>query len=119
MKTINGLQLHKMIVNGFNNLKNFEDFINSINVFPVSDSDTGTNMVLTLTSALENTKEDIHVGNYLSNLSKNMLLGARGNSGVIFSQMAKGISSSITSSEISVKDLSNDIHPFFNTPNIV
>ena len=107
MKTINGLQLHKMIVNGFNNLKNFEDFINSINVFPVSDSDTGTNMVLTLTSALENTKEDIHVGDYLSNLSKNMLLGARGNSGVIFSQMAKGISSSISSSEISVKDLSN------------
>lgn len=107
MEIVNGLDLHKFILSGFNNLKNYEELINRINVFPVSDSDTGTNMVLTISSALKNTKEDIHVGNYLSNLSKHMLLGARGNSGVILSQMFKGLSSSVSTSGLRVEGFIN------------
>ena len=77
-KRINGIHLEKMIKNGLAFLQQHEEEVNRLNVFPVPDGDTGTNMVLTLGNA------------YLRSLSDGMLLGARGNSGVILSQFFRG-----------------------------
>ena len=91
MQQINGFQLEQMLNNGLARLQAQEEEINRLNVFPVSDGDTGTNMRLTLESGLRCAEPDAHAGRYLSRLSKGMLLGARGNSGVILSQFFKGV----------------------------
>ena len=90
-KVIDGLTLEKMLINGLNNLANHEEEINALNVFPVPDGDTGINMRLTLQHGLDSAKEIPQVGAFLKALSDGMLLGARGNSGVILSQIFRGI----------------------------
>ena len=74
------------------NLINAEKVINSMNVFPVADGDTGTNMRLTLENGYKFAKPNKHLGLYLKDVASGMLLGARGNSGVILSQLFKGMS---------------------------
>lgn len=68
-------------------------FVNSLNVFPVPDGDTGTNMLLTMQAAMReaNANGSVSAGDICSALSKGALLGARGNSGVILSQIMRGI----------------------------
>lgn len=90
-KRINGIQLEKMIRNGLANLEASEEEVNSLNVFPVADGDTGTNMCLTLANGLNTAKSHTEAGAYLKELSEGMLLGARGNSGVILSQLFRGM----------------------------
>ncbi|MBQ7276363.1 MAG: DAK2 domain-containing protein [Bacilli bacterium] len=87
---INGFVFERMIKSGLNNLINNEKKINDMNVFPVPDGDTGSNMRLTLEKGISKTVKNKHLGLYLKNLSEGMLLGARGNSGVILSQIFKG-----------------------------
>ena len=82
----------KMAKNALANLQNNESQINEMNVFPVTDGDTGTNMLLTLAHGIEHAQSNEHLGKYLKQFSKGMLLGARGNSGVILSQIFKGFS---------------------------
>ncbi len=89
-KRINGFQLEQMMKNGLANLQTQEETINRLNVFPVSDGDTGTNMRLTLENGIRYAKTKMNAGEYLKRLSGGMLLGARGNSGVILSQFFKG-----------------------------
>ena len=89
-KRINGFQLEQMLKNGLANLQRQEEEINRLNVFPVSDGDTGTNMRLTLDNGIRFAKTKMNAGDYLRQLSEGMLLGARGNSGVILSQFFKG-----------------------------
>ena len=89
-KKINGFQLEQMMKNGLAALQAQEDEINRLNVFPVSDGDTGTNMRLTLENGIRYAKTAMNAGEYLKKLSEGMLLGARGNSGVILSQFYKG-----------------------------
>lgn len=89
---IDGILFKRMVLNGLNNLCNHEKEINAMNVFPVADGDTGTNMRLTLENGYKRAKENKHLGEYLKELSTGMLLGARGNSGVILSQLFKGMS---------------------------
>lgn len=89
-KHINGTVFQAMIVSGYNNLCNHEKEINAMNVFPVSDGDTGTNMRTTLENGIQRAKPTEHLGAYLKELSTGMLWGARGNSGVILSQLFKG-----------------------------
>lgn len=91
IKRVDGIQLEKMLKNGLANLKIHEEEINRVNVFPVSDGDTGTNMRFTLENGIEFSQTTVSVGEYLKYLSKGMLLGARGNSGVILSQFFKGL----------------------------
>ena len=79
-----------MLRNGLANLQNSEAEINRLNVFPVADGDTGTNMCLTLFNGIQAAQSRNEVGLYLRDLSEGMLLGARGNSGVILSQLFKG-----------------------------
>ena len=84
MNQITGKEFEGMLANAFNNILNREQEINSMNVFPVADGDTGTNMRLTVQHGLS-AKSSSHLGQYLNNVAKEMLLGARGNSGVILS----------------------------------
>ncbi len=88
---INGVQLEKMLKNGLNNLLSHKDEVNKLNVFPVPDGDTGTNMSLTLSHGLNSAASRQEAGPYLKAVSDGMLLGARGNSGVILSQLFKGL----------------------------
>ena len=88
---INGTQLEKMLHNGLNNLMRHKEEVNKLNVFPVADGDTGTNMSLTLSHGLKAAAPRFEAGPYLKPVSDGMLLGARGNSGVILSQLFKGL----------------------------
>ena len=108
VKLLDGLLFEKMIYNGLKNLKQNVDLINSLNVFPVPDGDTGINMFLTLESGYLKAQRDRNLGIYLKGLSKGMLLGARGTSGVILSQLFRGLSKAlIDKSEANAADLVN------------
>lgn len=93
METINGLLFKDMLASGANNLTNNFNEIDALNVFPVPDGDTGTNMSLTFNAgvkeALACTSDD--VSEIAKVLSKGLLMGARGNSGVITSQIFRGL----------------------------
>ena len=91
IRRINGTQFEKMVLNALANLQASEEELNRLNVFPVADGDTGTNMCLTLANGVRAAKPHAEVGAYLRELSEGMLLGARGNSGVILSQLFKGL----------------------------
>ena len=92
MNKINGHHLKQMIVSGANNLFNCYPEIDALNVFPVPDGDTGTNMNLTMTSGSKeilNSDSD-SVYEVAKSFSRGLLMGARGNSGVILSQIFRG-----------------------------
>ncbi|WP_416150993.1 DAK2 domain-containing protein [Salipaludibacillus sp. HK11] len=108
-KIIEGEKFAQMLVEGANNLSSNSKIIDSLNVFPVPDGDTGTNMNLTITSGVKEVraKSDNHVGAIASRFAKGLLMGARGNSGVILSQLFRGFSKSVEGKEtITAKDLS-------------
>ena len=89
---LNGTDLHALFTVGYRNLKKNMEAVNNLNVFPVPDGDTGTNMVQTFGGGLRAVHGDIpHVGEYMQKLAKATLLSARGNSGVIFSQFVHGL----------------------------
>lgn len=91
---INGRDFYNMVVNASNRLLEQSDFVNALNVFPVPDGDTGTNMSMTFKAAvkeIENINTDA-IGEISKKLAKGALMGARGNSGVILSQILRGIS---------------------------
>ena len=96
-KTISGATFRKMIISGANYLEQNKEYVDSLNVFPVPDGDTGTNMSLTMRSAVRelNMVTDNNLDTLSDALSKGALKGARGNSGVILSQILKGFSSVI------------------------
>ena len=91
---INGHDFYNMVVNASNRLLEESDFVNALNVFPVPDGDTGTNMSMTFKAAvkeIENLNSE-SIGATSKKLAKGALMGARGNSGVILSQILRGIS---------------------------
>lgn len=93
MNTMNCTEFKEMLVSGANNLANQHEHINSLNVFPVPDGDTGTNMNMTFGSGVKEVCKlmNDNVGETAKALGKSMLMSARGNSGVILSQIFKGI----------------------------
>ena len=93
VSTLSGSQLRAMFAAATNWLERHVEAINAINVFPVPDGDTGTNMYLTMRSTLEEAyRADANsVGAVLRAMSKGALMGARGNSGVILSQIIRGL----------------------------
>ena len=98
MKTINGKIFSEMVLNGYRDLKNHYETVNDLNVFPVPDGDTGTNIAATLTGGV-NAMKDANfdsIGDVAEKLAGGMLLGARGNSGVIISQFFQGISEALS-----------------------
>jgi len=107
---ITNQEFDKMIQASARKLKKHADFINSLNVFPVPDGDTGTNMSLSMESGAkyEMDEPSEHVGKLASALAKGLLMGARGNSGVILSQIFRGFSKSVEDKEsLSAQDLAD------------
>lgn len=103
---INGKLFADMILQGAQNLSNNADLVDSLNVYPVPDGDTGTNMNLTMTSGREEVENNLskNIGELGKTFSKGLLMGARGNSGVILSQLFRGFCKNIESeSEINLK----------------
>lgn len=90
-QTLDGIALHRLFESGYRNLKKNTGTINELNVFPVPDGDTGTNMVMTFGGGFRGVSPTNHVGDYMDALARGCLLSARGNSGVIFSQFIHGL----------------------------
>ncbi|MBR6564553.1 MAG: DAK2 domain-containing protein [Clostridia bacterium] len=88
---IDGIALNELFTVGYRNLKKNMAVINDLNVFPVPDGDTGTNMVHTFGGGLNAVTAQEDIGTYMKMLSQAVLLSARGNSGVIFSQFVSGL----------------------------
>jgi len=90
---INGQQFRNMVINASNRLEDEKEYVNSLNVFPVPDGDTGTNMSMTFKAAaqeIEGMKME-SIAEISQKLARGALMGARGNSGVILSQIFRGI----------------------------
>lgn len=101
IRNLDGRSFAKMILAGAHHLSQNAQIVDALNVFPVPDGDTGTNMNLSMTSgakAVEETNTD-HIGKVGVALSKGLLMGARGNSGVILSQLFRGFSKHIEQKE--------------------
>lgn len=91
---IDGNLLKKIIINGSIRLRNNMNYINDLNVFPVPDGDTGSNMSATMSAgakAIENMEDGSTISEVSKTLARGMLMGARGNSGVILSQLFSGV----------------------------
>ena len=110
IQCIDGKKFRDMFVSGANNLQNNKDLVDKLNVFPVPDGDTGTNMSLTISYAIKELAkvQNDNVTDIGKALSKGSLMGARGNSGVILSQIIRGIAKSVEGKEnLNVVDLAN------------
>ncbi|HLR01845.1 MAG TPA: DAK2 domain-containing protein [Virgibacillus sp.] len=101
METIDGKTLTQMILQGARHLANNAEKIDTLNVFPVPDGDTGTNMNLSMTSGANEVKKikSANVSDVSGAFAKGLLMGARGNSGVILSQLFRGFSKMMETKE--------------------
>ena len=118
IKTIDASTLKKMFLAGAANIEANKEKINELNVFPVPDGDTGTNMTLTIMSAVKevNALENPTMEALAKAISGGSLRGARGNSGVILSQLFRGFTKEIMSySEINVTVMTNAFHKAVET----
>ncbi len=116
--TLDGKQFAEMILQGADHLAINANLVDALNVFPVPDGDTGTNMNLSMTSGakeVRNNQTD-HIGKVGTALSKGLLMGARGNSGVILSQLFRGFSKSIEQkSTIDAMEFASALHAGVDT----
>ncbi|CAM3913914.1 DAK2 domain-containing protein [Geobacillus sp. FSL K6-0789] len=97
MRTLDGRRFADMVQQGAAHLANNAKAVDALNVFPVPDGDTGTNMNLSMTSGAKEVKAHVsdHIGNVAAALAKGLLMGARGNSGVILSQLFRGFAKAV------------------------
>ena len=102
MKELDGVLLKRMIVSGANNLYNCYPEIDALNVFPVPDGDTGTNMNLTMASGAKEVfdSQNKDISSVAKAFARGLLTGARGNSGVILSQIFMGFSQALEGKEV-------------------
>ena len=96
-RQIDGQSLKRLVESGMIWLRTNQQIVNALNVFPVPDGDTGTNMSLTLTAAYNEVKDsgEKHLGKMANLVAKGALMGARGNSGVILSQLWRGFARAV------------------------
>nr|WP_276541810.1 DAK2 domain-containing protein [Bacillus infantis] len=102
-----------MVMQGANHLSSNAKYVDALNVFPVPDGDTGTNMNLSMTSGAKEVRNNVqaHIGKVGTALSKGLLMGARGNSGVILSQLFRGFSKAIEQkSEITASEFADALN---------
>lgn len=107
---INGLTLKNAFISGANNISKHKNMVNDLNIFPVPDGDTGTNMSMTMSAAANELikTESTHAGEIAKIAASALLRGARGNSGVILSLLFRGFAKGIEGKEfISGVDLAN------------
>ena len=105
VKSIDAKMLAKMFLAGAQNLENKKEWINELNVFPVPDGDTGTNMTMTIMSAAKEVANleamgDLEMASLCKAISSGSLRGARGNSGVILSQLFRGFTKGIAECDV-------------------
>lgn len=107
IKVLNGQQLKTLIQAGLLWLRTNQQIVNSLNVFPVPDGDTGSNMVLTMQSGWNEVidYQGNNVDELMSNVARGALMGARGNSGVILSQFWRGISRALEKQPVMTMEL--------------
>ncbi|NEU29414.1 DAK2 domain-containing protein [bacterium LRH843] len=113
VKQIEGKMLAKMFLFGASNLSQNVKIVDSLNVFPVPDGDTGTNMNLSISSGVKefSQSKETDAGTIAGLFAKGLLMGARGNSGVILSQLFRGFSKHIEGkAEISAMDFADALH---------
>ena len=98
---IDGVRFHRALSSGIQNVISRKEYLNKINVFPVPDSDTGTNMAFTLNAVLTGTASNVcqSISEMLYNIADSALDGARGNSGAILAQFFQGMSDGCKNSE--------------------
>ena len=95
---ITGKMFRDGVISGANNIANSRQAVDALNIFPVPDGDTGTNMSMTIASAAEDIKnlsDDVTIGEVSKKVASGLLRGARGNSGVILSQLFRGFTKEI------------------------
>lgn len=112
MITVNGELFASMIVSAANNLENCKQSVNDMNVFPVPDGDTGTNMAKTIMASSSGVAgmEGMGAGAMAKEAASSALRGARGNSGVILSQLLRGLSKGVGDADVlTIDDLANGI----------
>ena len=110
MNTLNGIKFKEMLLSGAANLSNQHHEIDALNVFPVPDGDTGTNMSMTFSAGVKEAVDACtdQLSQLAKTLSRGLLMGARGNSGVITSQIFRGFYQAIEGKdEIDAVDLAN------------
>lgn len=110
MKSLDGFQLYNFFKAGFYRVYSARQYIDQINVFPVPDGDTGTNLSFTLSGALDATIPASSAATTLATLADAALLSARGNSGVIFAQFLSGLSEAVESSEIRAHEFAASVN---------
>jgi DAK2 domain fusion protein YloV len=100
--TLDGKRFAEMVIQGAQHLTNNAQMVDALNVFPVPDGDTGTNMNLSITSGAKEVRNNVsdHIGKVGQALAKGLLMGARGNSGVILSQLFRGFAKAIESKDV-------------------
>src|SRR5690625_2557692 len=116
MKKIDSSKFKSLIISAFELLNEKKDIVDSLNVFPVPDGDTGTNMTMTMKSGVEKVKsvEGSSCHDIAKALSQGTLMGARGNSGVILSQLCRGMAKAIKGKDFIS---SSEINEIFQTAN--
>ncbi|MCM3237765.1 DAK2 domain-containing protein [Heyndrickxia oleronia] len=105
--SLDGKRFAEMVIKGANHLASNAKIVDALNVFPVPDGDTGTNMNLSMTSGAKEVQKNVqdHIGHVAAALSKGLLMGARGNSGVILSQLFRGLGKAIENNkEVTTKE---------------
>ncbi|MGD6841979.1 DAK2 domain-containing protein [Bacillus infantis] len=110
---LDGKRFAEMVMQGANHLSSNAKYVDALNVFPVPDGDTGTNMNLSMTSGAKEVRNNVqaHIGKVGTALSKGLLMGARGNSGVILSQLFRGFSKAIEQkSEITASEFADALN---------
>lgn len=104
-RNIDGVKLYNSFFYGKNEVFRLHKHLNKINVFPVADGDTGTNLASTMHSIIAETKAEASVAKVSRNMANAALLGSRGNSGIIFAQFVYGLSHELQDKhELSIKD---------------
>jgi uncharacterized protein len=118
IRTLDGGRFAEMVFQGAAHLSNNAKAVDALNVFPVPDGDTGTNMNLSMTSGAKEVKNNLsdHIGKVASALAKGLLMGARGNSGVILSQLFRGFAKAVeTKKEINSIEFAAALEAGVNT----
>ncbi|QGU95245.1 DAK2 domain-containing protein [Clostridium bovifaecis] len=109
---IDGYDMRNMVITASNNLQEKKEFVNSLNVFPVPDGDTGTNMSMTFKSAVSEIEalQEQSISEIAKRIARGALMGARGNSGVILSQIFRGIAKGLEGKdEVDAADFAKSI----------
>lgn len=103
-KPVDGQVMKSLINAGLTWLRSNQELVNSLNVFPVPDGDTGTNMVLTMQAAYDeiDTSSESNFGKIMHSIANGALMGARGNSGVILSQLWRGFARAVDDNDLLV-----------------